>query len=108
MSGTSVGEVSGALPVVGDGGDHWYLQGFGDLTSLVRLPSPTTIRLPAIGGTEPRMITERRQMDSGTHDRPQRRGNDDGSQCTALQQCGRWSVRPEPTAVDDHVEIDVT
>ena len=54
------------------------------------------------------MITERRQVDAGAHDRPESRGGDDGSQCAALQQCRRWSVQSESTEVDDHVEIDLT
>ena len=37
MSRASVGEVSGSLPVIRDGGDHRHLQGFGDLIPSVRL-----------------------------------------------------------------------
>ena len=71
MSRTSVREVSGGLPVGGDGGDHRYLQGFGDLISPIRVPltHDDQTQLPAIWGAEPRMIPECRQVDSGTHDR---------------------------------------
>ena len=60
-----------------------------------------------IGRFEPWVITERRQVDPGAHDRSKSRGNDHGGQCTALQQRGRRSVRPKPTAVDDHINIDI-
>ena len=67
MSRTSVREVSGGLPVGGDGGDHRYLQGFGDLISAIRLPltHDDQTQLPAIWGAESRMIMERRQSGLG-------------------------------------------
>ena len=74
--------MSGSLPVIRDGGDHRHLQGFGDLTSPVRLPvtHDDQTQLSADCGTELRMITEGRQVDPRTHDRPQSRRDDDGSQ----------------------------
>src|SRR5215217_2738204 len=52
------------------------------------------------------MITESGQVNPCAHDRPQSRSKDDSGQCAALQQRGRWSGRPDATAVNDHVDID--
>ena len=82
MSRASVREVSGSLPVIGDGGDHRHIQGLGDLIPSVRLALAydDQTQVSADRGTELWMITERRQVDASTHDRPQCRGDDDGSQ----------------------------
>ena len=109
VSWPSVREVDGRLRVVSNTRDHWDIQSFGDLAAAVRLPLADNdqAEMSAIVGIEPRMITERRQVNTGTHDRSESRVQHHGSQGAALQQRRRWSGLAKATTVDDHVDIDI-
>src|SRR5215218_789651 len=99
--------MGGGLRVIRNAGKHRHVQGFGDLTSPVRLSlsDDNQTQMTPMGRGESLMIAESWKVDPSAHDRSESRLNDHQGQCAALQQCGWRSRRRKATAVDDHINI---
>jgi hypothetical protein len=97
----------GGLGIMRDAGDYWCVQGFGDLPASVRLAFTyhNQTKMSPVDRSQARVVAKRRQVNPGTHDRPEGGAEHDRGERTALDEGRRWSERPNATAVDDHVDL---
>jgi len=90
----------GGLGIMRDAGDYWCLQGLGDLPASVRLAFTyhNQTKMSPVDRSQARVVAKRRQVNPGTHDRPEGGVEHDRGERAALDEGRRWSERPNATA----------